>query len=247
MQYLLPLSPLLRKSNMKNSIRIFIFVTLSCALSACGSKKDPTQLIDNPQLIATLQQQVDSLVKEGYQVEQIDIYGKTFAEHGPDAVGLLDLMAIYAAAPNPDIKPLANFSYSPIFKQLTFNGYPTNSIVKKSGKTYSFAPDLLNTIGKLDEINALIPAHYAYKQLLSVNYKIVHHQPEYLFVVEVEPESKETTHPKVTQKEVSNVTHSRSTGRRKYGRTKETYHTDVKKLMQHTMRFKLVNDIVEIQ
>lgn len=232
---------------MKNKICIFIFITLGYILSSCENQKDSSQLIDNPQLISTLQHQVDSLTSEGYKIEEINIYAKTFSEHGPDAIGLLDLMAIYAASPNPDIKPLANFSYSPIFKQLTFNGYPTNSIVKKGNHTYNAAPDLSNAISRMDDIKAAIPKNYDYENLLSITCKIVNNQPQYEFLVEVDPRTKDASHPNVTQKEVSNVTYRRSTSRRKYQRTKETYHTDIKKQHQHTIRFKLINDIVEIQ
>ena len=227
---------------MRNISSLLLIISI-VLFTSCNKK------IDNPQLIETLQKQVDSLIIKGYQIEKIDISSKKFSDHGSDNIGYLQYMFIYAASPDSTIKYLANFSCSgPIIgDQLTFHGYPTDSYNRRKDKTYDFKPDLINAISKLDEMKKQIPEDYTYENLLSIVYFITEDgQPVYEFKVELKPASEDISHPNVKKQELSYVTTSISTSRRKFGTTQQVSSTDVERKIQYTTTFRLINNQIEI-
>lgn len=205
--------------------------------------------IDNPKLIESLQVHIDSVVKQGYQIDKIAISSKSFADHGKDDLGYLEHMFIYAVAPDSTIKYLANFSLSggSVDNELIFHGYPTNSYNKKKEIRYSFKPNMVDALAKLEDVKKLIPDNYKYEHLLKLSYLVTKDaQPVYEFKMGLKPNSKDVLHPNVKQEDVTHVTVTNSTRRRKFGMTETTHSTNVDKTTQHTITFWLRGGQIEI-
>lgn len=234
---------------MRNSIYVFIVIAFTLFLLSCNKVMNKVRLIDNPQLIETLQEQVDTVLLQGYQIDEINIYTKSFAEFGSSDEGNLNFMFIHAVAADTSIAYYANYSYSDEVKILDFHGYPNTSGNKRKKKIYCSVPDLPAAIAKLDEMKNMIPAGYQYEKLLYVRYTtMTDGRGVYDFEVEVKPDSKESSHPKVKQQERTHadVTKGR-TSRRHVGGIRDVYKTDFKKKTEYTIKYRLINDIIEIQ
>jgi len=222
---------------MKYLIKLLIGVIFCTTLLSCGKK------IDNPEQIDLLQTKVDSIISQGYSIDRISIYSKTFSDHGPDEVGYFNLMFIYAIPPEENIEYYANFSYSATSTNTAFHGYPNKSDNKIKDRKHYPAPNLPDAISKLGEMKKLIPENYTYENLLRIEYD----KGTYKFVVELKPKSDSTTHPDVKQEKKSYVKHTTTRNRKKYGTSQEKHKTDVKRKVQNTITFGLVNGEIEIK
>ncbi|NDV57296.1 hypothetical protein [Bacteroides sp. 519] len=226
----------------KNSA--LLITTFSVLLFSCT---DNRQKIDNSQLLEKLQTQVDSIINLGYKIDNINLYTTTFSDEGPGNVGYFKLMFINAVPSDPAIEYMANFSYSAESDRLTFHGYPTSPDNKRKEKIYSSSPNFSDAISKLEEMKQQIPDNYKFDNLLFIKYSVVNNNPIYLFEIELKPDSDDISHPKVKQEKKSYVKYSTRRRRKKYGATKKTHHTEIKKKIQHTITFKVINDQIELK
>ncbi|MCD7900461.1 MAG: hypothetical protein LUH22_11475 [Bacteroides sp.] len=227
---------------MKSIGQLFVVFLASLFLIGCDGQK-----MDDPQLIETLQTQIEDIINQGYQIDKINIYSKSFSDYGPAEIGYFKLLFVDAVSPDSSIQYLANFSYSGDTKRLTFHGYPDTPMNRKKNKTYISQPDLRNALSKLEEMKKLIPEKYRYENLLSIRYFTDDNHAEYKFEIELEPESDDLSHPKVKKKKDSYVKYTTTRSRKKFGTTQEKHKTDIKRKNQHTITFQLIGDQITIQ
>ena len=205
---------------------------------ACGDR------MDDADLMTTLQKHIDDVISQGYQIEDVTIHSKRYADEGPDGVGQFHFMFIKAISPDTTIKYLANFSYSG--ESLRFHGYPVDSNNKvKTDMTSRSIPNLPDMIAKLDEMKKVLPNGFKYQHLLYIKYTA--EGDVYDVNLEVKPDNENLTHPKVKQEKKSYVKYSTTRTRKKFGTTQEKNNTDIKRKIEYTVSVRLTNNQIEIR
>lgn len=220
----------------------FIPILLCLFSSSCDDRMDEAPIKDQ------FQHHLDSLVSEGYQIDDVSIYAKSFKDHGAKANGQFDYLFIRAVSPDPSVQYMANFSLlsKSGTNQLTFHGYPNDMNNKKKNKVYKVNPNISQAIQKIDEIKSQIPEGFAYKNLLQLNYHIENDgRPIYEYRIELEPKRKDADHPNVKKEELSHLKIIRPSRSRKTGYKKPK--TKMEKKTQYEITFKLENNEIKLK
>lgn len=228
---------------MKIFTNLFLTVLLSLILISCGKK------VDSPGLINDVQKHIDDIISQGYQIDNVNIYGKDFSDDGEGGIGEFKLLFVKAVSPDKTIGYMANFSYTEnIGSELRFHGYPTDFDNKvKTDITYTSQPNFPEACAKLDEMKQMIPEGFKYRQLLGINYRTDTDGAYYEFKMQLKPTTDDQTHPNVKQQKKSYVKYTHSRNRKRFGGTKDEYHTKSKSIMEHTITFRLKDNHIEIK